>query len=147
MPKFRGLPKGIYIHHSATRDTASVSYNAIKRYHTETNNWDDIGYDYLIEYVKDAPMVFTGRGLQYMGAHTRGYNDHLGVCVVGNFDEKVLPSDKTAVLVRLLASLLVLFPHLTTDDIHYHREVANKTCPGLDFASRDFIRRAVKEML
>jgi N-acetylmuramoyl-L-alanine amidase len=110
-------------------------------------NWDDIGYDYLIEYVQGAPMVFTGRGLQYMGAHTLGFNDHIGVCVVGNYDEKVLQQDKTVVLVRLVASLLILYPHLTVNDIHYHREVANKTCPGLDFASRDFIRRAVGEML
>jgi hypothetical protein len=147
MPDFRSQPKGIFIHHSATRDTASVSFDAIKRYHVETNNWDDIGYDYLIEYVQGVPMVFTGRGLQYMGAHARGFNDHIGICVVGNFDEEVLPKDKTMVLVRLVASLLILYPHLTVDDIHYHREVANKTCPGLDFPSRDFIRRAVGEMV
>jgi hypothetical protein len=67
--------------------------------------------------------------------------------VVGNFDEEVLPKDKTMVLARLVASLLVLYPHLTVDDIHYHREVANKTCPGLDFPSLDFIRRVVGEMV
>jgi hypothetical protein len=145
MPAFRAQPKGIYIHHSATRDTDSVSYDAIKRYHTETMNWDDIGYDYLIEYVQGVPMVFTGRGLQYMGAHTRGYNDHIGICVVGNYDEKHLEEDKAAVLIRLLASLLILYPNLNVVDIDYHRQVANKTCPGLDFTSLNAIRSAVWE--
>ena len=145
MGEFRAEPQGIYVHHSATRDTTSVSYHAIKRYHMETNNWSDIGYDYLIEYVQDTPMVFTGRGLQYMGAHTYGYNDHIGVCVVGNYDDKVLEEDKKEVLIRLLASLVVLYPSIAVTDIHYHREVANKTCPGLDFACISSIRQAVWE--
>ena len=147
MPSFRSQPKGIFIHHSATRDTASVSYDAIKRYHTETCHWDDIGYDYLIEYVQDVPMVFTGRGLQYMGAHALGHNDHIGICVVGNYDNKKLEKDKEEVLVRLLASILVLYPGITLYDIHYHREVANKTCPGLDFVSLPSLLQAVWEKI
>jgi hypothetical protein len=122
-----------------------VSYDAIKRYHTETNNWDDIGYDYLIEYVEGVPMVFTGRGLQYMGAHTLGYNDYIGVCVVGNYDEKTLEKDKEEVLIRLLASLLILYPNMNVVNIEFHRLVANKTCPGLDFTSLSAIRQAVWE--
>ena len=145
MPSFRPRPKGFYIHHSATRDTASMSFDAIMRYHTETNNWADIGYDYLIEYIETTPMVFTGRGLQYMGAHARGFNDCIGICVVGNYDDKALEADKAEVLIRLLASLIVLYPELSPDDIHYHREVANKTCPGLDFIGIEALRHCVWE--
>ena len=147
MPMFRASPKGIYIHHSATRDTETISYDAIKRYHTETNRWEDIGYDYLIEDVGGEAMVFSGRGLQYMGAHTVGYNDCIGVCVVGDYDTEKVSGDKTSLLVRLLAALLIVYPHLTVEDIHYHREVANKTCPGLNFPSRDFLRASVLRVL
>lgn len=147
MPQFRKHINGVYIHHSATRDTESISYDAIKRYHTENNKWDDIGYDYLIEDVDGEAMVFSGRGLQYYGAHTVGHNDCIGVCVVGNYDNHPPSGDKTQILIRLLASLLMLYPHLKADDIHFHREVANKTCPGLEFPSLDFLRAATRSIL
>lgn len=141
--KFLNQPAGIVIHHSATRDTASISYRAIVKYHKGKMGWDDIGYHYLIEDVDNEAMLFTGRGLQYYGAHTRGCNDTIGICVVGNYDDVEVPSVLVERLIDLLESLLVLYPHLGKDDIHFHRETANKSCPGLMF----FPLHSIKSLL
>jgi hypothetical protein len=126
-------PKGIVIHHSSTRDTDSISYNAIRKYHVETMDWDEIGYHYIIESTKTGVNIFTGRGVQYEGAHTLGRNNMIGICVVGDYDSVSPTNAHVEALVRVLVAQLAMFPTLTLDDIHYHNETAPKTCPGLNF--------------
>ena len=133
-------PKGIVIHHSATRDTDSISYNAIRKYHVDTMDWDEIGYHYLIEDTEYGINFFTGRGLQYEGAHTVGRNDMVGICVVGNYDKETPTNDHIEALVRLLVAQLSMYPHLTKDDIHFHNETSPKTCPGLNFPTLSQLR-------
>jgi hypothetical protein len=128
-------PKGIVIHHSATRDTDSISFNAIRRFHIETMNWDEMGYHDLIEETASGIMLFSGRGVQYEGAHTLGRNDMLGTCVVGNYDVQTPSNAHIEVLVRSLVAKLAMYPHLGVDDIHYHNETSPKTCPGRNFPS------------
>lgn len=92
--------KNIIIHHSAT-DILSDNYTNIIRniylYHTQTLQWSDIGYNYII-----APdgTIFNGRdpGLlkqdEVVGAHFCGQNSStLGICLLGNF-EKEEPSQQ-----------------------------------------------------
>ena len=82
----------LIVHHSAGSNTAT-DYTAVVRniylYHTRTNGWSDIGYNYLI-----APdgTLFTGRdpgaGEQdnVRGAHFCGKNSQtMGVCLLGDF--------------------------------------------------------------
>ncbi len=87
----------LIVHHSATSNSA-VNYTQVVRniylYHTQTNGWSDIGYNYLI-----APdgTLYAGRdpgvaGVQdrVRGAHFCGKNSEtMGVCLLGNFMEMV----------------------------------------------------------
>lgn len=136
-------PQGIVIHHSATKDTESLSYDAIRDYHMGVNGWDEVGYHYLIEDVNGAVKVFTGRGIQYVGAHTVGRNNMVGICVVGNYDARKPSAEHIDALVRAIKSVMVLFPYLTVDDIHYHRDTADKTCPGSMFTPVEEIKALV----
>lgn len=124
-------PFMIVIHHSATRDSGTVSWDAIRRYHVETNGWRDIGYHAGIELVADDFVVQHGRPLTVAGAHTAGHNSRsLGFCFVGDYDVSAPPP-----FMLQLAARAVLAPWcrqfgLTADDLHPHSEFASKTCPG-----------------
>lgn len=37
-------PEHIIIHHSLTKDSETVSWNAIRRFHVNENGWRAIGY-------------------------------------------------------------------------------------------------------
>lgn len=46
--------------------------------------WDDIGYNFLIS---SDGRVYVGRGWDYVGAHTKGYNyDSVGIAFIGTYN-------------------------------------------------------------
>ena len=137
-------PTGIVIHHSATRDTASLSFDAIRRWHTEELGWDDVGYHFVLEDFDGVPILLTGRALQYYGAHTLGHNSTIGICVVGDFDENCPDMDVLYRLTDLLRGLLTIYPDLTPEDIHFHADFASKSSPGKRFPSLKQIRARVE---
>lgn len=137
-------PSMIVIHHSATRDSGTVSWDAIRRYHTQTNGWREIGYHAGIELVGNDYVVQHGRPLTVVGGHTKGHNSRsLGFCFVGDYDT-VAPEQ----FMLALAARAVLAPWcrkfgLTADDLRPHSEFAPKTCPGKLFPMqvlRDLVR-------
>ena len=128
------IPSYIIVHCSATRDSESRSWDAIKRWHVENNSWTDIGYHYGIEEYQGQIVLLRGREPWMMGAHcsaaTRNY-DSLGVCVVGEFDSMPMPTAKYKALLRLLRMLCIMF-QIDPDCVKGHREYEpSKTCPGL----------------
>jgi hypothetical protein len=126
-------PTRIIIHHSLTEDSKTLSWQAIRRYHKETNGWKDIGYHYGIELVNDEYEILTGRMLNVPGAHTVGQNhDSIGVCVVGNFDNKIPPKDQWNMAVKLCKALCNLL-NIPVSQIFAHRDFAKKSCPGKMF--------------
>lgn len=133
-------PSGIVIHHSLTKDSNTVSWDAIKKYHVDTMGWDDIGYHYGIEYVNGKVEVLKGRPEFYAGAHTKEFNNSIGICVVGNYDEQELEEDKLDALVDLTMDILEEYPHLSPRLIYKHNEWANyKSCPGTKFPWAKYI--------
>jgi N-acetylmuramoyl-L-alanine amidase len=124
-------PSLIIVHHSATRDSGTVSWDAIRRYHVETNKWKDIGYHAGVELVGDQYVIQHGRPWTGPAAHTAGQNSRsLGFCFVGDYD--VASPDMTMLA---LAARAVLAPWcrqfgIKPDDIRPHSEFAPKTCPG-----------------
>lgn len=76
----------LVVHHSAGTNTSndwSAVVRAIWNYHTGTNNWADVGYNYLID---PNGVIYEGRGNNVVGAHFSGMNARtMGVCMLGNF--------------------------------------------------------------
>ena len=78
----------LIVHHSAGSNTSSnwaATVAAIFDFHTNSNGWADVGYNWLI-----APdgTLFVGRGggNNVVGAHMCGYNNNtMGVCLLGTF--------------------------------------------------------------
>ncbi|MDZ7658315.1 N-acetylmuramoyl-L-alanine amidase [Fodinibius sp.] len=85
------------IHHSAGTNSSSdwpAVVRSIWDYHVNTNGWNDIGYNWLID---PNGIIYQGRGWingndEVQGAHFCGTNSNtMGVCLLGNFEE-VQPS-------------------------------------------------------
>ena len=95
------LVKHIILHHAAGSNTDTNYLNIVRNYyllHTQTNGWDDIGYNYLVAPNGD---IYNGRdGFQFgddnvIGAHMCARNTNtMGICLLGNYNNSgYLPSD------------------------------------------------------
>lgn len=55
----------------------------IQSFHIESKHWYDIGYNFL---VGGDGAVYVGRGWDFIGAHTKGYNKYsIGIALIGTF--------------------------------------------------------------
>lgn len=124
-------PKFIIIHHSLTEDGQTVSWGAIRRYHTAVQGWRDIGYHYGIELVGDYYEVILGRFPDENGAHCLGANDKsLGICCVGNFDLAPPPDRQWQLCLQLVREIMQIY-NIAPGNVFGHREWAEgRTCPG-----------------
>ena len=133
-------PQYIIIHHSWTEDGISLDTPAIKRYHTKTLGWSDIGYHYLLEKYFGEWQILKGRMDTDIGAHTKGFNDKsIGICLVGNFDSHPPDNAALTLLARLVRSLQEIHD-IPIKNVIGHRESYTllgqpviKTCPGEKF--------------
>ncbi len=148
----------IVIHHSLTKDSGSVSWGAIRDYHTKKLGWRKIGYHYGVELVGDFHEILIGRFSNETGAHTRemGMNRiGIGICVVGNFDVTV-PSQAILSRVRNLVLWKMDEHEIPVNNVIGHREAGSmagfdwrkgeyKSCPGSQFDMAAF-RRSLLEV-
>jgi len=135
------------VHHTAgtnaydPSDSASLM-RAIYYFHTHTNHWCDIGYNFLVDRFG---TVFEGRygGVTraVVGAHAEGFNTgSTGVAVLGTFSTDPLPSAAYGAVRNLLAWKLTLHgvdPRAAVTaggtavrTISGHRDLDATTCPG-----------------
>jgi len=138
-------PKHIIIHHSLTKDSRTVSWSAIRRYHTEHLGWRDIGYHFGIEQVKDKQEVLFGRFPDETGAHCKGMNrEAIGVCCVGNYDLVTPPPDQWELCLKLVRWLMKVYS-IPGENVYGHYEFAPKSCPGKYF-DLDLFRNKLEEV-
>lgn len=149
--------KHVILHHAAGSNTDTFYLNTVRNYyllHTQTNGWDDIGYNYLVAPNGD---IYNGRdGYQYgddnvIGAHMCARNTNtMGICLLGNYHNTgYLPSDTAIASINQLITwklfkeqLLNAFDsslHPVNNPVGYlgviagHREGCNAgytECPG-----------------
>lgn len=157
-------PDAIIIHHSLTPDGATVSWQAIRTYHTSYRRngkivtpeaardmmargltvekpWRAIGYHFGIELVNNRYEILGGRSMTEPGAHCldRGMNSHsLGICLVGNFDLAPPPQLQWDGAVDLVRSLMDIWK-IKAERVFGHNEMAAyKSCPGKRFDMNRF---------
>jgi N-acetylmuramoyl-L-alanine amidase len=131
----------VMIHHSLTKDGQTVSWQAIRRYHTQDLGWRDIGYHYGLEDINGQYEVLVGRDLNTTGAHCKEAEMNekaIGVCLVGNFDEE-LPSIGIIDRALRFVSGLTLILDVPIRNVIAHRDFATyKSCPGTRFNMEKF---------
>ncbi|XP_011695184.1 PREDICTED: peptidoglycan-recognition protein 2-like [Wasmannia auropunctata] len=84
----------VIIQHTVTpecdsREDCTARVDNIRGVHMDINNWDDIGYSFVIG---GDGNVYEGVGWIVEGAHTYGYNKKsIGIAFIGNFQNKDAP--------------------------------------------------------
>ena len=124
------IPQGIIIHCSATTADMDIGRDEIDRWH-RTRGFSRIGYHWVIR--RDG-SIEAGRPPSVTGAHTKGFNNHLGICMVGGIDENVnadanFTAAQWEALDNLVRGLTTAYPEIP---VHGHRDFANKDCPSFD---------------
>lgn len=132
--------KGIIVHCAATRpdwldqSTLKDQVEQIRMWHTSApRNWRDIGYHIIIG---RSGEIEEGRPLGTSGAHARGHNSDVGICLIGGFgsDADDIASDhytpaQLDALYNVIKELQALY-NIPDAKIIGHNRVANKACPG-----------------
>jgi N-acetylmuramoyl-L-alanine amidase-like protein len=104
-----GEVKLAFVHHTVSandyqpQDSAGIVLS-IAKYHRDTNGWNDLGYNFLVD---KFGQVFEGRAggidMPVVGAHAQGYNDvSTGVASIGTFTD----APPTDAAIRSLAHVL-----------------------------------------
>jgi hypothetical protein len=110
-----GVVQMAFVHHTVTAndytpDQSASMVLAIAKYHRDTNGWNDIGYNFLVD---QYGQVFEGRagGIDQavIGAQAQGYNSQsTGVAVLGTFTAVPIPEAALASITQLLGWKLTL---------------------------------------
>ena len=126
---------GIVIHCSDSTFGSSI---LIDSWHRE-QGWDNIGYNFVICNGKVENNTYLecmdgsierGRDIDKSGAHAKGYNNYIGICLIGvnSFTDAQFKS------LRILVKELMVKYSIPQDKIIGHNEVSNKTCPNFNVA-------------
>lgn len=123
-------PEYIIIHHAYTPVNMDIGYDEIYEWHVTDNGWSDVGYHFI---VRRNGRIEQGRPLNQPGAHTSGYNDNFGICLVGgkpgfNFTRKQMGS--LAWLIEDIFWSTIEWEKALK--VRGHNDFAQTECPGFN---------------
>ncbi|GBP93660.1 Peptidoglycan-recognition protein LE [Eumeta japonica] len=123
----------VIIAHTAAEPCESQSecilrVRLIQNYHVESRGWYDIGYNFL---VGGDGSAYYGRGWDYVGAHTKGYNNiSIGISFIGTFNKEAPPQQQLDACMKLIA-LGVKEGKIAKDyKLLAHRQLMSTRSPG-----------------
>ncbi|KAG7313206.1 hypothetical protein JYU34_000305 [Plutella xylostella] len=123
----------VIISHTATEGCQSQSecvlrVRIIQDYHVESKKWFDIAYNFL---VGGDGSAYVGRGWDYIGSHTKGYNKlSLGIAFIGTFTTEAPPQQQLDACKKLLR-IGVETGKLAKDyKLLAHRQLMSTASPG-----------------
>ncbi|MDQ1642406.1 MAG: hypothetical protein QOJ90_1757 [Actinomycetota bacterium] len=109
-PTYMSTIKAGFVHHTAGTNGYSAAdvpriIRGVYAYHTLSNGWSDIGYNYLVDRFG---RLWEGRwgGIDraVKGAHTGGFNqDTFAVSAIGDYGKVAAPAAMTGAIARLMA--------------------------------------------
>ena len=140
-------PKFIILHHSLTKDSETVSWQAIRDWHINHEKYREIGYHFGLElvqshgHIKPRHEILVGRMPNDSGAHCKqmGMNrQSLGICFVGNFDDGKPPTEMWLMGLKFVRALMDIY-EIPRQNVKGHREFCDyKSCPGYFFNLNKF---------
>lgn len=132
--KFSKAPQYIVLHHTAV--SAEQTLEQLHKYHIEHNGWIGIGYNAVVD---KAGNIFWGRGIDYVGAHCKGYNTiSIGICAIGNMEKDMMPAAQKESIVELIKEIKKYYPK--ADKIVGHKQLSATTCPGKNYPLAEIIK-------
>ncbi|SFU29121.1 N-acetylmuramoyl-L-alanine amidase [Clostridium sp. DSM 8431] len=131
-------PKTLIIHHTAANGLTPDNINEDHK----SKGYGGIGYHF---YIRKDGSIYRGRPEDYIGAHTIGRNyDSIGICVEGNFEDDVLPTEEERSLILLSADMVIKY---NISDIIGHRDAYQTLCPGENISIEDIKEKVKEEIL
>lgn len=150
-PEYKDLGRAI-VHHTATTESTDsyASVRAIWQYHTYSNGWGDIGYNYLVD---SAGNIFQGRlfdqnyakknRVDVIGGHALSNNSGTtGISAIGNFTVSKPTRAQLDSIARITAYKLAPYSVDPAGSAGYgpavigHYEVNQTSCPGANMISQ-----------
>ncbi len=158
-PEFVPDPTHVIIHHTAGTNVSSdwaAVVRSIWDFHVNTNGWDDVGYNWLVD---PNGVLYEGRGDGRLGAHFCAQNGKTtGICVMGDFTSIQPQAAALNTLAEFLAwetcdenidplgTSLHSGSGLTLMNISGHRDGCSTSCPGdLFYPLLPNVRQATQE--
>ncbi|XP_016958946.1 peptidoglycan-recognition protein LC isoform X3 [Drosophila biarmipes] len=111
-----------------SREVCSARVRVVQSFHMDSWDWDHIGYNFL---VGGDGRVYEGRGWEYVGAHTKGYNTGtIGISFIGTFTRQK-PNERQLKACQLLLEEGVRLKKLTPKyRLYGHRQLSATESPG-----------------
>ncbi|XP_045510417.1 peptidoglycan-recognition protein LE-like isoform X3 [Colias croceus] len=133
LDKIRRPIPWVIITHTATETCETQSQcvlrvRVIQTFHIESRGWDDIGYNFL---VGGDGSVYYGRGWDYIGAHTQGYNKYsIGIAFIGTFNNYQPAKQQIEACQKLIARGVQMGKLAKDYKLLAHRQLMSTLSPG-----------------
>ncbi|XP_034839406.1 peptidoglycan-recognition protein LE-like isoform X2 [Maniola hyperantus] len=123
----------VIITHTATENCHTQSQcvlrvRLIQTFHIESRGWYDIGYNFLIG---GDGSVYYGRGWDYEGAHSKGYNKYsIGIAFIGTFNNDPPPKQQVEACEKIIKQGVQLGKLRKDYKLFVHRQLMSTLSPG-----------------